>query len=111
MGKELCLQVLPTQQGGFEGIIEPEEGGVSWEGSGKSMSHGGFQSQQMSLGWLQHPRVRRIPLPDVFLKISMGKPGLKHSGERGEHIDLLELLIQVHKTGTERGLKNYFFMK
>lgn len=84
---------------------------MSWEGSGKSMCHKGLQSQQMSLGWLQHPRVMRIPLLNVFLEMSRGKPGLKHSGEKGEHIDLLELLIQAHKTGTEQGLKNYFLMK
>lgn len=71
-------------------IIEPEEGGVSWEGSGKSMSHEGFQNQQMSLGWLQHPEARRIPLLNVLLETSRAKPGLKHRGERGEHIDLLQ---------------------
>lgn len=84
---------------------------MSWEGSGKSMSHKAFQSQQMSLGQLQHPGVRRIPPLNVLLETSRAKPGLKYGGERDEHTDLLELLIQAHKTGMEWGLKNYFLMK
>lgn len=75
------------------------------------MSHKGFQSQQVSLGWLQHPGVRRIPPLNVLLETSRAKPGLKHSGEMDEHTDLLELLIQAHKTGMQRELKNYFLIK
>lgn len=97
--RNFASKCSPDTKEGLKGLLSQRKEG--WVGSDQWATKD-CQSQQTSLGWLQHPGVR-IPLLEVFLKISRGKPGLKNSEERGEHIDLLELLIQVHKTGRREG--------